>query len=274
MTQETSPVVADDEPFRVPVLNLLRLAVPAVVVGIVSALTLLGLSRLAGLLEHWVWDDLSAAVGVSSDSAVWIIGVLTATGLLDRARRPVRAGARGPGPGDPGAGRGPAAAAGAPRAGGGARADARGWGQPGPGEPDHRHQRRPRGGARDAVAAEGEGPDLADDGRRGDHRRDVRHARRGGAAVLRAGPGGPSHPAVGPAVPAAGRGHRGVPDDDAAGEPRPGRRRPRVHVRRPRRPRSRGRDRGRLRPARPASRCTCSCRCTGCSAGSATRCSC
>ena len=71
-----------EEPFRVPVLNLLRLAVPAVVVGIVSALTLLGLSRLAGLLEHWIWDDLSAAVGLTSDSAVWIIGVLTATGLL------------------------------------------------------------------------------------------------------------------------------------------------------------------------------------------------
>ena len=81
MTQEPSPVVTE-EPFRVPVLNLLRLAVPAVIVGIVSALTLLGLSRLAGLLEHWIWDDLSAAVGLTSDSALWIIGVLTATGLL------------------------------------------------------------------------------------------------------------------------------------------------------------------------------------------------
>lgn len=82
MTQEPSAVVMAQEPFRVPVLNLLRLALPAVLVGIGSALTLLGLSRLAGLLEHWIWDDLSAALGVSSDSALWIIGVLTATGLL------------------------------------------------------------------------------------------------------------------------------------------------------------------------------------------------
>jgi len=80
-SQEPSPTVAA-EPFRVPVLNLLKLAVPAVVVGIGSALTLLGLSRLAGVVEHWVWDDLSAVVGLASDSAVWIIGVLTATGLL------------------------------------------------------------------------------------------------------------------------------------------------------------------------------------------------
>jgi H+/Cl- antiporter ClcA len=80
MTQE--PQVVAEQPFRVPVLDLLRLAVPAALVGIGCALTLYALSRLAGMLEHLVWDDLSAAVGVDSDSALWIIGVLTATGLL------------------------------------------------------------------------------------------------------------------------------------------------------------------------------------------------
>ncbi|MEZ0446622.1 ion channel protein [Cellulomonas sp. ICMP 17802] len=80
MTTAPEPVV--EEPFRVPVAGLVRLAVPAAIIGIGCALTLFALSWLAKQLEGWVWDDLSAAVGVSSDSALWIIGVLTATGLL------------------------------------------------------------------------------------------------------------------------------------------------------------------------------------------------
>ena len=79
-TQPPEAVV--QEPFRVPVLDLLRLAVPAALVGIGCALTLYVLSRLAGGLEHLVWDDLSAALGMDRNSAPWIIGVLTATGLL------------------------------------------------------------------------------------------------------------------------------------------------------------------------------------------------
>jgi len=80
MTQQ--PPVDTEETFRVPVLDLLRLAVPAALVGIGCALTLYLLSRLAGMLEHLIWDDLSAALGIDGDSALWIIGVLTATGLL------------------------------------------------------------------------------------------------------------------------------------------------------------------------------------------------
>jgi H+/Cl- antiporter ClcA len=64
------------------VLDLLRLALPAAVIGIGCALTLYVLSRLAALLEGWIWDDLSAAVGLDGNSPVWIIAVLTATGLL------------------------------------------------------------------------------------------------------------------------------------------------------------------------------------------------
>ena len=71
-----------EQPFRVPVANLLRLALPAAVIGIGCALSLLAISWLAGQLERWIWDDLSAAVGLTSDSAVWIIGVLTVIGLL------------------------------------------------------------------------------------------------------------------------------------------------------------------------------------------------
>jgi H+/Cl- antiporter ClcA len=81
MTQEQPQAVAE-EPFRVPVANLVRLGAPAAVIGIGCALTLFALSLLAKQLEGWIWDDLSAVVGVDSDSALWIIGVLTATGLL------------------------------------------------------------------------------------------------------------------------------------------------------------------------------------------------
>ena len=45
MTEPTAPAA----PFHVPVSNLLKLAIPAVIVGIVSALTLYGLSKLAEL---------------------------------------------------------------------------------------------------------------------------------------------------------------------------------------------------------------------------------
>ncbi len=78
----TLPEVVTGQPFRVPVLSLARLAVPAAAVGIGCALSLAGISWLAGQIEHWIWDDLSAAVGLSSDSALWIISVLTVVGLL------------------------------------------------------------------------------------------------------------------------------------------------------------------------------------------------
>ncbi|WP_081844372.1 ion channel protein [Cellulomonas sp. URHE0023] len=66
---------------RVPVRELLRLGVPAVVIGVFSALTLVALSELAALLEHWLWGTLPDRVGVDPDSAPWIIGILTTTGL-------------------------------------------------------------------------------------------------------------------------------------------------------------------------------------------------
>jgi H+/Cl- antiporter ClcA len=70
-----------ERPFHVPVRDLLRLGAPAAVIGVGCALTLFALSWLAKQLDTLIWDDLSSALGVSPDSAVWIIGVLTATGL-------------------------------------------------------------------------------------------------------------------------------------------------------------------------------------------------
>lgn len=63
-------------------LDLLRLTVPAILVGVGCGLSLLGLSLLAELLEDLVWDDLPDAVGVDPDRWWWMVVVLTTTGLL------------------------------------------------------------------------------------------------------------------------------------------------------------------------------------------------
>ena len=73
---------AADQPVRSPARLLLPLVIPGVVVGIASALTLMGLTALASAIEDVVWDTLPASLGIASDAPVWIIGVLTLTGLL------------------------------------------------------------------------------------------------------------------------------------------------------------------------------------------------
>lgn len=77
--------VAMTEPtteFRVPVRQLLRLTIPAALVGILCGLLLIGLSALADAVEGWLWDDLSGVFGLDRDSPVWIVVILTLTGLL------------------------------------------------------------------------------------------------------------------------------------------------------------------------------------------------
>ncbi|MGW6227555.1 ion channel protein [Cellulosimicrobium cellulans] len=62
--------------------RLLRSVVPALVVGVVSALTLLALSELAGWVQHLVWDRLPEAWGVTTTRTWWTVLVLTLTGVL------------------------------------------------------------------------------------------------------------------------------------------------------------------------------------------------
>lgn len=61
--------------------TLLLLAVPAILVGVVSALVLFALDELSGLLQHLIWEDLPAAVGADPQGGWWIFGTLTLTGL-------------------------------------------------------------------------------------------------------------------------------------------------------------------------------------------------
>jgi len=70
-----------DRPSATTVRTLLGLSLPAVVIGVVSALVLYAVEHLVHLLEHAVWSDLPGALGVDSSSPWWILGTLSATGL-------------------------------------------------------------------------------------------------------------------------------------------------------------------------------------------------
>lgn len=61
--------------------TLLALSVPAVLIGVVSALVLFALDELSRVLQHLVWEDLSAALGADPRGGWWIFGVLTLTGF-------------------------------------------------------------------------------------------------------------------------------------------------------------------------------------------------
>ncbi|GAA1708408.1 ion channel protein [Isoptericola hypogeus] len=61
---------------------LLRGSVPALGVGVGSALTLVALSGLAAWLQQRIWHDLPASWGVPQDSPWWTVAVLTVTGVL------------------------------------------------------------------------------------------------------------------------------------------------------------------------------------------------
>ncbi|MGW2511663.1 ion channel protein [Streptomyces scopuliridis] len=61
--------------------TLLPLVVPSLVVGAASALVLLGVDALADQLKDVLWETLPDALGVGRYSTLWMIVMLTATGL-------------------------------------------------------------------------------------------------------------------------------------------------------------------------------------------------
>ncbi|MFE7038184.1 ion channel protein [Streptomyces atratus] len=65
-----------------PVRRLLPVIVPAPAVGIVSALVLLGVSLLAEKLQDLLWGTLPDALSIGRYSALWMIVMLTASGLV------------------------------------------------------------------------------------------------------------------------------------------------------------------------------------------------
>ncbi|WP_327422969.1 ion channel protein [Streptomyces sp. NBC_01230] len=72
-----SPVLAESASAR----RLVLLIVPALVVGVASALILLGISLLAEQLQDVLWEALPQALSIGGYSSLWMIVMLTATGL-------------------------------------------------------------------------------------------------------------------------------------------------------------------------------------------------
>ncbi len=60
---------------------LLPTIVPALLVGVVTSLVLLGVSAAAEELQHALWRDLPDALGVGRYSVAWMFAVLVATGV-------------------------------------------------------------------------------------------------------------------------------------------------------------------------------------------------
>jgi H+/Cl- antiporter ClcA len=62
--------------------HLVRQVVPALLVGVLCALTLIALSSFASWIQDLVWDRLPAAWGVATTETWWTVLVLTLTGVL------------------------------------------------------------------------------------------------------------------------------------------------------------------------------------------------
>ncbi|WP_394553503.1 ion channel protein [Agromyces sp. MMS24-JH15] len=69
-----------DAPAAPSVRQLVLLAIPALLIGVGSALMLWLLDRAAEVVEGWIWDDVPAWFGASSSTPWWIFTVLTLTG--------------------------------------------------------------------------------------------------------------------------------------------------------------------------------------------------
>jgi len=65
-----------------PARRLLPLVLPALVMGAGASLLLVGVSGLAVRLQHVLWRDLPDALGVGRYSVLWMLVMLTATGVL------------------------------------------------------------------------------------------------------------------------------------------------------------------------------------------------
>ncbi|MDF2270605.1 ion channel protein [Streptomyces coacervatus] len=64
-----------------PARMLLPLVLPALVVGVLASLLFLGVSEAATALQHVLWENLPDALGVGRYSVLWMLVMLTATGV-------------------------------------------------------------------------------------------------------------------------------------------------------------------------------------------------
>lgn len=80
MAQDTAPQALPTPP-SAPARALLPLILPALVVGVGSSLLFLLVSSLAERLQHVLWNNLPDALGIGRYSVLWMLVMLTATGI-------------------------------------------------------------------------------------------------------------------------------------------------------------------------------------------------
>lgn len=61
--------------------TMLLLSLPALVIGIASSLILIVVMKIASVLQNLLWQRLPGSLGIAQDSPLWIIGILTLTGI-------------------------------------------------------------------------------------------------------------------------------------------------------------------------------------------------
>ncbi len=76
-----SPAPATPPGPQLTVRRLVLLSIPAILIGVLSALTLRLLDLIAGQLDGVLWTTTPQALGIAPDSPWWIFTVLTATGI-------------------------------------------------------------------------------------------------------------------------------------------------------------------------------------------------
>jgi H+/Cl- antiporter ClcA len=72
---------ASDSKPTSPLRTLLPTIIPSIVVGVASALSLMGLTWIANRLEELLWTTIPGDLGVDGSSPLWIVLILTLTGL-------------------------------------------------------------------------------------------------------------------------------------------------------------------------------------------------
>ncbi|MFJ1730996.1 ion channel protein [Streptomyces sp. NPDC088254] len=80
MAQDTARQTPPPAPVT-PARALLPLILPALVVGVVASLLFVGVSGLAERLQDVLWGDLPDALGIGRYSVLWMMVMLTATGI-------------------------------------------------------------------------------------------------------------------------------------------------------------------------------------------------
>ncbi|RAJ88420.1 H+/Cl- antiporter ClcA [Streptomyces sp. PsTaAH-137] len=81
-TPPDPPAAPPPAPPAVSARTLLPMVAPALVIGVLCSLLFLALSWLAERLQDVLWGDLPDALGIGRYSSLWIIVMLTATGVL------------------------------------------------------------------------------------------------------------------------------------------------------------------------------------------------